>query len=46
MIEIDENKNTKLIDIENIVDANDIHVMLDRGTTAFIIPNPDKESKV
>ena len=46
MIEIDENRNTKMINIENIVNVDDVQVMLDRGTTAFIIPNPNKEAKV
>ena len=46
MVEIDENKNTKLIDIETIIDPDDIEVMLDRGTTSFLIPKPNKENKV
>ncbi|XP_054162379.1 glycerophosphocholine cholinephosphodiesterase ENPP6-like [Oppia nitens] len=46
MIEVDESKNTKMINIENIVDANDVEVMLDRGTTSFIIPKPNKETKI
>lgn len=46
MIEIDEKKNTELINIETIIDSNDIEVMLDRGTTSFLIPKPHKEKKV
>ena len=46
MIEVDQNKNTKLIDIEKFVNSSDIDVMLDRGTTSFLIPNQGREDIV
>jgi len=48
MVNVDpENKkDTELIDIEKIVDQNDIDVMLDRGSTAFLIPKEGKIDKV
>lgn len=46
MIEVDEFKNTHIIDIEKVVNASDVHVMLDRGTTSFLIPNPGRDHVV
>jgi len=48
MIDVDaENKkDTKLIDIETILDPNDVQVMLDRGSTSFLYPMAGKEDKV
>ena len=41
-----EVKDTKLIDIESILKAEDVTVMLDRGSTSFLYPAPGKEEKV
>lgn len=48
MLNVDPEKarDTKLIDIETIIDADDVRVMLDRGSTSFLYPNPGKEEKV
>ena len=45
-VDTENKKDTKLIDIETIVDVNDVHVMLDRGSTSFLYPNPGKDEKV
>ena len=45
-VDTENKKDTKLIDIESFVDVNDVQVMLDRGSTSFLYPNPGKEEKV
>ena len=45
-VDAENKKDTKLIDIESIVDPDDVSVMLDRGSTSFLYPNPGKEEKV
>lgn len=45
-VDTENKKDTKLIDIETFVDVNDVHVMLDRGSTSFLYPNAGKEEKV
>lgn len=48
MLNVDpENKrDTKLIDIDTIIDPDDISVMLDRGSTSFLYPVRGREEKV
>lgn len=45
-VDTEQKKDTKLIDIDTIVDVNDVTVMLDRGSTSFLYPSPGKEEKV
>lgn len=45
-VDTENKKDTKLIDIETIVNADDVTVMLDRGSTSFLYPGPGKEEKV
>lgn len=45
-VDTENKKDTKLIDIETIVNADDVTVMLDRGSTSFLYPSPGKEEKV
>lgn len=45
-VDTDKKKDTTLIDIEKIVDQDDIDVMLDRGSTAFLIPKEGRIDKV
>lgn len=42
----EESNNTKIIEIESILDEKDVVVMLDRGGTSMLIPVPGKETKV
>lgn len=48
MLNVDpENKrDTRLIDIDTIIDPEDISVMLDRGSTSFLYPVKGREEKV
>jgi hypothetical protein len=45
-VDTENKKDTKLIDIDSIVDPDDVTVMLDRGSTSFLYPGPGKEEKV
>lgn len=45
-VDTENKKDTKLIDIDTMVDVNDVTVMLDRGSTSFLYPAPGKEEKV
>lgn len=45
-VDVENKKDTKLIDIDTILDPNDVQVMLDRGSTSFLYPMPGKEDKV
>lgn len=46
MLDVYSPKEVKTIDIETILNASDIQVMLDRGSLSFLIPKPGKLEKV
>lgn len=46
-VDVDEGtNNTKVIEIESILDEKDVIVMLDRGGTSMLIPLNGREKKV
>lgn len=45
-VDVEHKKDTQLIDMEKIVDQDDVEVMLDRGSTAFLIPKEGRLDKV